>query len=124
MYKGLSSDFPDTEDWEKINSEVIYEREYTDDQWGEDAASDLYRYLVEAVYESGRSAGTFSNAVFWDASTTVNDPVEFDGLFEIYPVPANDHFNIRFHKNHDRFSINTRNQVFLCTSLEQEACQG
>ena len=50
--------------------------------------------MVEAVYAGGVSPGTFSNDVVWDPSTAVMNPEEFDGRFDLFPVPATEYFNV------------------------------
>jgi hypothetical protein len=94
IYKGDAIDFPNSEDWQLINTEPTSNLWFVDDTWTNSDESGLYRYSVETIYTSGTSEETFSNIIQWDQTTDVIDLAELKGRFNLFPNPARNHFTI------------------------------
>lgn len=94
IYKGDALDFPDSENWQLINTEPTSNLWFVDDTWTNSDESGLYRYSVETIYTSGSSEETFSNIIQWDQTTDVIELAELKGRFNLFPNPARNHFTI------------------------------
>jgi type IX secretion system substrate protein len=94
VYKGQADKFPDTESWQLLNPEPVDNLWFVDDTWTDDDETGQYRYAVETIYTAGNSEETFSNIIDWEMITATLDPDEFEGRFELYPVPASEYITV------------------------------
>lgn len=86
IYRGLSHDLYNMENWTQMNNSPLIDLEYIDESWNETEPND-YRYAVEAIYAEGTSDVTFSNALSIPFFTPTNlqifsDLVSGDIVFE------------------------------------------
>ena len=93
VYRGFASEFPNTTNWERINSTPVSNIAYTDASWTIDDSSTVYRYAIETIYAEGNAEFTFSNEINW--FNTVGIPnVEIIGL-NIFPIPASNYLELQ-----------------------------
>jgi hypothetical protein len=93
IYRGQADEFPNTDNWQLINSAPTSNLWYTDNTWTPTDETGQYRYAVETVYTSGTSEETFSNEISWEQISSTTDHM-FKGQFNLFPNPATNHFTI------------------------------
>jgi len=88
VLRGLASEFPDTSNWELLNTTPVTGTSYIDDDTSSTVPAEEYRYAVEVVYAEENSAETFSNVID-GALLNVSQPDPESGV-ALFPVPASE----------------------------------
>lgn len=89
LYRGLASEFPDTQNWQMINQNPLTNLSLIDQSWTSQDSTGRYRYAVETIYTEGNSAFTFSNPIDWTMLTALSEGFT-DVEIAVYPIPAKD----------------------------------
>ncbi len=97
VLRGLASEFPNTSNWELLNSSPLTDNSYVDIDWTNTDPSEIYRYAVETIYTEEISEVTFSNTI--DGSVLGVSDVVSENSVVLYPIPTREYLNIYFGNN-------------------------
>jgi hypothetical protein len=98
VYRGLASEFPDTSNWDLLNSSPINELTYIDTNSTNIDPNEFYRYAIETIYNQGVSEVTFSNAVLGGV-LNIEEFEELSSRISIFPNPAKEDLSIALDSN-------------------------
>lgn len=98
VLRGLASEFPDTSNWEVINSNPVNGTSYVDMEWlDQTVEGETYRFAVEVIYSEGNSELTFSNELIREILGL--DDVQSESPWILYPNPADELVNLEFSRS-------------------------
>ncbi len=93
IYRGLASEFPDTSNWDLLNSQPLSDLSFIDADTGSLNPNEVYRYAVETIYNNGVSEVTFSNSIL-GGSLSVGDFQYINSRISVYPIPTKDRLTV------------------------------
>lgn len=99
VYRGLASEFPDTSNWDLLNTNPLSDLSLVDMNSTNIDINENYRYAVETLYNGGQSEVTFSNEILGQQILSVSDLEALSSQVFVFPNPANDIVNIRLENN-------------------------
>ena len=93
VYRGLASEFPDTTNWELLNTSPTSDLSIVDMNSTNIDPNELYRYAVETVYNADTSEVTFSNTILGGV-LNIEEFEELSSKISIFPNPTEGDLNI------------------------------
>jgi len=98
VYRGLASEFPDTSNWDLLNSSPVSDLSFVDTDVTNIDINEFYRYAVETIYANDVSEVTFSNALLGGV-LNIEEFKDISSKVSIYPNPTKDDLNIYLDDN-------------------------
>ena len=93
VYRGLASEFPDTSNWDMLNTSPVSDLTFIDINGDNIDANEFYRYAVETRYNNDVSEVTFSNVILGGA-LNVLDFQFLNSKISVYPIPTKDNLTV------------------------------
>jgi CarboxypepD_reg-like domain/Secretion system C-terminal sorting domain/Cleaved Adhesin Domain len=94
IYRGYAAEFPETQNWQKVNTTPVTGLSFNDNTWKQGDSITDYRYRVEALYVPGTAEGTYSNIFAGGDFITSVITLENESDIRIFPVPASNSVSI------------------------------
>ena len=98
VYRGLASEFPNTSNWDLLNTSPISIISFEDTDSNIDA-NENYRYAIETIYDEGESEVTFSNEIPGQLLTNVEEVKDLSSQVLLFPSPTTDAVTVKFDSN-------------------------
>jgi len=99
VYRGLASEFPDTSNWEALNTSPLSDVSLVDMNLTNVEPNEIYRYAVETLYTEGSSEVTFSNEILGQEILSIEDIEALSSRVILFPNPATNDISIRLDSN-------------------------
>ena len=94
VYRGLASEFPDTSNWDLLNSSPISDVSFIDTNDNNIDQNEFYRYAVETIYSNDFSEVTFSSSILGGVLST-EDFQYINSRVSLYPIPTKDNLTVK-----------------------------
>lgn len=99
VYRGLASEFPDTSNWDLLNTTPLSDLSLVDVSLSNVDTNENYRYAVESLYNNGKSEVTFSNEISGQKILDVEELEALSSQVLLYPNPVRNSIHIKLEDN-------------------------